>query len=695
MQPQQTTVAFAARELEHYHQLLTIVDPEGRGIIEAVPGATFLLGSGLHNDILRRVWEIADSQGHGFLGVESFFVALRLVAHAQAGRDLDPQLATLEPPALPDFHGSTRHHGPSESSRPGSDQGGRASSNDSDMQPIIASEEQVLESARLASQSAARRASRSATPVGRFLHERWAPSRRELRKYAALFRSTDWDQDGFVLGGEAQVLLERSRLTQEQLAVAWEHADRDKDGRLNFPEFVCLVHLVTCAVRGAQLPGLGEELPSVFLNALASMDRCEVLAAERDTSRSRSASPKQTMLESVTPPPPRSPREAGPFDGWATETMFPTTGSETTAAATVHVQISATSFNNVEGAAHTSFGSTAGGHVQDPTDGGFGAAMFDTGFTEFPSNNAFGLHEQMDKMGGSQRDLKVAADEQPVWDSAMKHDGKVATDEQPVWHGAMKQDSIVLDKAVEQFHAVASADQAVSQNLRVEVDELDGELARLSEEFVELDRQVQQEQRGFQQLEHERHRLEAQQKDMRQHVGALYEQRRKMDLECLSLHRDRKHLAGEQAFLQQMTIDEEATLSVLGHANKFLERSERELEAHVELLERERRELLREAGREKEMLQAAERQNAELRGRLERLKRDAILGAAERCEHGLRDGRARPDGGRQGELTLPNGSHTWAPVVATASRTAVAGSISAEGPAGMPLSTLLRSREGV
>jgi len=278
----------------------------------------------------------------------------------------------------------------------------------------------------------------------------------------------------------------------------------------------------------------------------------------------------------------------------------------------------------------------------------------------------------------------------------MEHDSKVAAAEQPVWDSAMKHDNVVLDKAVEQFHAVASADQAVSQNLRVEVDELDSELARLNEEFVQLDRQVQHEQRGVQQLEHERHGLEAQHNDMRQRVSALHEQRRKMDLESLSLHRDRRHLAGEQAFLQQMTIDEETTLSVLGRANKFLERSERELEAQVELLERERRDLLREAGREKDLLQAAERQNAELRGRIERLKRDALLDAAERCEHGVRDGRTRLEGGRQGELTLPKGSHTWAaPVLATASRTTAAASILAEGPAGMPMSKLLRSREGV
>ena len=41
---------------------------------------------------------------------------------------------------------------------------------------------------------------------------RWAPSRRERRKYAGLFLRSDTDQDGFVQAGEAKALMERSGL---------------------------------------------------------------------------------------------------------------------------------------------------------------------------------------------------------------------------------------------------------------------------------------------------------------------------------------------------------------------------------------------------------------------------------------------------------------------------------------------------
>jgi len=418
-------------------------------------------------------------------------------------------------------------------------------------------------------------------------------------------------------------------------------------------------------------------LPLEFWDSLANLESFEVLVAERDASRSRSTSPTPAMFESVPPPPPRSPRETGQVDGWATETIFPTAGSEATAAATVPEQSFVPAFDTVEGAANTDFGSTAGFHVESPIDDGFGAAVIDTGLKELPSHDEFGLHTPMKKLGGSQKEVTLADDEHAVWDSTIKGD------------------KIALDKEVERFHAVASADQAISQNLRVEVDGLDSELARLKEQFVELDQQVRHKQHDFRQLEQGRHGLERKLKERRQRIGALHEQSRKMDLESISLHRDRKHLAGEQAFLQQQTRDEEATVSALDRANKFLERSEREMEAHVELLERERRQVLREAGREKELVQAAERKNNELRGRLEKLQREVLLSVAERGNHGLRDSCIKPDLGRQGELILPNGGHTWAPVVATTGCTTAAGLVPADGAARMPLSTLLRSRQDV
>ena len=123
-----------------------------------------------------------------------------------------------------------------------------------------------------------------------FTVDRWAPSRREKRKYASLFKRTDWDQDGFVQGNEASELLERSGLERSSLGRAWELADQDCDGKLDFSEFVCLVHLVTCALRGQRIPGPGEGLPHQLALSLASLEPLEVLAAEREASRSRSRS---------------------------------------------------------------------------------------------------------------------------------------------------------------------------------------------------------------------------------------------------------------------------------------------------------------------------------------------------------------------------------------------------------------------
>jgi len=55
------------------------------------------------------------------------------------------------------------------------------------------------------------------------------------------------------------------------LSLAWEHADQDKDGRLTLKEFVILVHLVTCTLKGAQLPNAADGLPQELLQAVDEM----------------------------------------------------------------------------------------------------------------------------------------------------------------------------------------------------------------------------------------------------------------------------------------------------------------------------------------------------------------------------------------------------------------------------------------
>ena len=53
---------------------------------------------------------------------------------------------------------------------------------------------------------------RSPSPRRPWSRDQWAPSQRQKRKYASLFKRTDFDNDGYIQGNEASDLLERSKL---------------------------------------------------------------------------------------------------------------------------------------------------------------------------------------------------------------------------------------------------------------------------------------------------------------------------------------------------------------------------------------------------------------------------------------------------------------------------------------------------
>lgn len=64
--------------------------------------ARFLKRSGLSDVVLSRVWDLSDPGGRGCLDKTGMFVALKLVALAQAGRDinLDNLILEMPPPKM-------------------------------------------------------------------------------------------------------------------------------------------------------------------------------------------------------------------------------------------------------------------------------------------------------------------------------------------------------------------------------------------------------------------------------------------------------------------------------------------------------------------------------------------------------------------------------------------------------------------
>lgn len=65
------------------------MDPNGVGTIGAMEAARFLKRSGLSDVVLSRVWDLSDPGGRGSLDKAGFYVALKLVAIAQAGKDIN------------------------------------------------------------------------------------------------------------------------------------------------------------------------------------------------------------------------------------------------------------------------------------------------------------------------------------------------------------------------------------------------------------------------------------------------------------------------------------------------------------------------------------------------------------------------------------------------------------------------------
>ena len=183
----------------------------------------------LDSKILGEIWQLADQENRGFLTPAGFGIALRLIGHAQAGREPSLQVA-LQPGPIPRFDGFTPAPPPLAPAPTGSPQ------------PI------------------------SAQGTGN------APIRippltpDKVAQYAGLFERQQL-QPGNLLGGEqARQIFERSSLPNETLGRIWQLADTEQRGALVQTEFVIAMHLLTSMKSGA-LRALPTILPAPLYEA--------------------------------------------------------------------------------------------------------------------------------------------------------------------------------------------------------------------------------------------------------------------------------------------------------------------------------------------------------------------------------------------------------------------------------------------
>lgn len=247
-----------ARDCRKYAREFQRIDRDQDGLITAQEAKTVFDRSGLGNEMLMRIWDLADVNRTNRLSFVEFVAAMHLVHRARVG--VPPPRGGLSPD-LVGFLGAFQ-----------------------------------ASAAELSTQGHSRSASRSrsATPIG-LRAPRSVPTQRDCRKYAREFQRIDRDVDGFVTAEEAKTVFVRSGLGGQALAQVLDLVDVSRRGRLGFIEFVAAMHLVGNARAGLLPPQPGMGLPPELVSFLGQFrESAAELALQgnsRSASRSRSQSP--------------------------------------------------------------------------------------------------------------------------------------------------------------------------------------------------------------------------------------------------------------------------------------------------------------------------------------------------------------------------------------------------------------------
>ncbi|XP_030763362.1 epidermal growth factor receptor substrate 15-like 1 isoform X3 [Sitophilus oryzae] len=217
----------AGNHMNVYEAYYNVVDPNGFGSVGGLDAARFLKRSGLSDVILSRIWDLSDPGGRGSLDKAGMFVALKLVALVQNGKDLSVNNINepVPPPKMGDIPiPKTIPPRPSQT-------------------PLITS------------------LPPSAVD--------WTIKPTEREKYDRLFDSLQ-PLNGLIPGNKVKNVLMQSKLPFDTLGKIWDLADQDKDGMLNRHEFVVAMHLVYKALEKYAIPNTlpAELLPPAKENSI-------------------------------------------------------------------------------------------------------------------------------------------------------------------------------------------------------------------------------------------------------------------------------------------------------------------------------------------------------------------------------------------------------------------------------------------
>ncbi|CAK95126.1 unnamed protein product (macronuclear) [Paramecium tetraurelia] len=176
------SIQYTSDEQLTFQYFFTICDKTDQGILRKDMATNFLQASGLNQQILKTIYEIASSNDKIFTKDE-FFAALKLIALAQDGYYPEQKLLTQNiPTLLPQIQG--------------------------------------------------------------YQHPIYDIPEEQMRKYETYFVKLDKDGNQTIKGKHAKALFSKSGLSQDKLKEIWNLCDIGEKGHLSKGEFIVAFHLV-------------------------------------------------------------------------------------------------------------------------------------------------------------------------------------------------------------------------------------------------------------------------------------------------------------------------------------------------------------------------------------------------------------------------------------------------------------------
>ncbi|KAF4975752.1 hypothetical protein FZEAL_7502 [Fusarium zealandicum] len=235
-EPAAPNLNLSPEEKRTYGQLFRQADSDSVGVVVGEIAVQFFHKTGLDSRILGEIWQIADKENRGFLTPAGFGIALRLIGHAQAGREPSSEVALQQAP-LPRFDGLVLPSGPVAGIPP--------------PPPVPVSSPPP---------PAALQAQSTGGPI------RIPPLTAEkVAQYTGLFERQPL-QGGQLPGDQAKSIFEKSGLPNEALGRIWQLADTEQRGALVLTEFIIAMHLLTSMKTGS-LRSLPTILPAGLYEA--------------------------------------------------------------------------------------------------------------------------------------------------------------------------------------------------------------------------------------------------------------------------------------------------------------------------------------------------------------------------------------------------------------------------------------------